>query len=123
MKVRPFVGLALGLALLAGCRQAQPLPERRLAVTVQPADLAPGSLVRVSAQPQPAATLVSVSGTVAVPGAWVMPFRWDAQQQAWVFRTQIPGLASIPAGEYTVKAWGRTADGRLYEGSAPVRFH
>jgi hypothetical protein len=123
--VRPrlLLALALGLGLLAGCSHAPVQPERRLILSVQPAELAPGMLVRVSARPEPDAALASVSGTVAVPGAWVMPFHWDAQQKAWAFRTVIPSLIAIPAGEYTVKAWGETADGRRYQGSTTVRFH
>jgi len=123
VKLRLWLALGLGLGLLFGCSQAKVQPERRLILDVQPAELAPGVLVRVSARPAPDAALVSVSGTVAVPGAWVMPFHWDAAQKAWAFRTVIPSLISIPAGQYTVKAWGETRDGRRYEGSTAVRFH
>lgn len=123
MRVRALLALPLALGLLVGCHQVKTQPERRMLVSVQPAELAAGSKVSVSARPQPAAVLVSVSGTVAMPGAWVMPFHWDARQQVWAFRTQIPALTFIPAGEYMVKAWGKTADGQLYEGSTLVHFH
>jgi hypothetical protein len=122
VRLKLWLALGLGLGLLFGCSKAQVQAERRLIIDVQPAELAPGMLVRVSAKPLPYAVLASVSGTVAVPGAWVMPFHWDAQQKAWAFRTVIPSLASIPAGQYVVKAWGQTLDGRRYEGSATVRF-
>ena len=71
MRPRLLLALALGLGLLAGCSHAPVQPERRLILSVQPAELAPGMLVRVSARPEPDAALASVSGTVAVPGAWV----------------------------------------------------
>jgi hypothetical protein len=115
-----FLALGLGAFLLGACHQVS--KENRLILTLTPDSLTPGTKVEVMAVPQVPVVLQSVSGTVAVTGAWVVPFAYDASRQAWIFKTIIPSMISIPSGKYEVKAWGLTAQGTRVEGSTIVNM-
>jgi hypothetical protein len=114
-----------GLALLAlagllqGCGGARPAaegPALILAVEpASPASLISGTIVKVSARPQPAAELAWVSGTVKVFGAKPLALK-KAADGSWGFKTMVPPLVTVPRGTYEIKAWGRTQDGKAVEG-------
>lgn len=126
--IRRFSGVALVaaalLAPLAGCHRVRPDMAVRpvLDISISPEILAPGAAVSVAVKPVPAVAMRSVSGTVAVMGAPVMPFSYDAARELWVFKTVIPTMVAIPAGAYTVKAWGLSAQGDKIEGSRQIRI-
>jgi hypothetical protein len=92
--------------------------ERTLELSVDPpspAQLDPGTLIRVSARPVPWASMLWVSGTVQIFGAPVGAFR-RAADGSWKFRTMVPPMATVPPGSYRIKAWGRTRDGAEIRG-------
>jgi hypothetical protein len=109
-----FTAVLAGAALfLASCHHLAG-HGRVFALSVSPAppaNLAPGTLVKVTARPEPPAEMVWVSGTVKIFGAPVLPFKRDPAGGTWSFKTVVPPLASVPAGSYEIKVWGRTASG------------
>jgi hypothetical protein len=114
-----LAALAAGL-LLSGCHQAKPGGPGVLLLKVEPTKFKPGAIVTVSAKPPQGSVLAQVSGTVAVMGAPTVPFQFDGVSKAWVFRTLIPDMVTIPPGDYQVKAWGADKAGRRYEGSTTI---
>ena len=111
--------LALGAFCLASCHAVK--TENRLILKVEPAELQPGVKLTVTAVPQPLAEMAYVSGTVAVSGAPVLPFKYNAAAKHWYFGMLIPALVSIPPGEYEVKVWGQSLAGARYEGRTTVK--
>jgi hypothetical protein len=82
-----------------------------------PAPLQPGTIIKITAVPQPAGEMAWVSGTVKVLGARVVAFKKDPQDGLFKFKTMVPPMADIPSGSYQVRAWGRSAAGEAVEGS------
>lgn len=80
-----------------------------------PAALASGMLVEIAAVPVPATEMQWVSGTVKIFRAPTLPFKKDAKDGLFKFKTMVPPMVMIPAGTYEVKAWGRTALGQDVE--------
>jgi hypothetical protein len=110
---------ALAACALAGCAGQQIAGNAPcLLLTVDPpspARLDPGSLVSVTARPEPPAAMQWVSGTVRILGAPVTDFRPRADG-SWGFRTMVPPMLSVPPGTYHIRAWGRTAAGEDLRG-------
>ncbi len=113
--------LGLGILALAGCARSRLGPHGPARVLVLKVDPAPpvhlmgGTLVQVSARPRPWAAMAWVSGTVKIFGAPVAAFK-PTRDGAWVFRTMVPPLFTVPAGVYRVQAWGRTRGGESVRG-------
>jgi hypothetical protein len=122
--LRPATGALLlaGLAVLAlaGCSRQQIAESGpRLVLSVSPPSpcrLDPGTLVSVTARPQPPVAMAWVSGTVRILGAPVTDFRLRADG-SWGFRTMVPPMVSVPPGTYHIRAWGRTKDGEALSGT------
>lgn len=111
---------ALACLALAGCHRQQVFAgvSRRLVLEVSPASparLDSGTIITVSARPEPWGAMQWVSGTVQIFGAPVTPFRL-AKDGSWTFRTMVPPMLSAPPGSYHIKAWGRTQDGQDVRG-------
>ncbi len=102
---------------LSACR---PRPDlRHLEISVRPAspaDLPPGTIVEIVAMPVPAGQMAWVSGTVKIFRAPVLAFKKSAVDGSFMFRTMVPPMATVPAGSYEVRAWGRTVAGEDVEG-------
>jgi hypothetical protein len=75
-----------------------------------PSPFDPGTIVSVTARPEPFVEMAWVSGTVRILGAPVAAFRRGADG-SWTFRTMVPPMVTVPPGTYRIKAWGRTLDG------------
>lgn len=119
MRRQALVAAVAGLLLAACAGHAPSADQPRLvlsALPAPPAELRSGMVVSVAAQAQPAVELAWVSGTVKLLGAPVLPMRLDADGRTWRFRTMVPPLVMVPAGDYQIKAWGRTRAGAPIEG-------
>lgn len=113
--------LALGVLLfVGGCHQAKPAAHK-LALSLDPPQLQSGVVLTLSARPEPPLELQWVSGTVEVMGAPTLPMSWDPEVQAWKFKSMVPPFVSIPAGTYTVRAWGQSSNGKRAEGELSVK--
>jgi len=111
--------LALAGLALAGCAHVPKGPAPALKISVEPAPptvLAPGTVVKIRAWAEPKAQLQWVSGTVKVFRAPVLAFKPEAGSLAWIFKTQVPPMTTVPPGRYQVKAWGRSVDGQDVNG-------
>ena len=111
------LGLAAAAALaLAGCHRGalKAGGAHTLVLSVDPPSPNPldaGTLVRVTARPEPKVEMAWVSGTVKIFGAPVAPFKRDREDGSWRFKTMVPPMVTVPPGTYQIKAWGRTVDG------------
>jgi hypothetical protein len=117
-----LLAAGLGVLALAGCQRGQIVGSRPSVLLVQmvpvsPARLDPGTLISVTARPEPPVAMAWVSGTVQIFGAPVAPFRRGADG-AWRFRTAVPPMVDVPPGAYGVKVWGRTLDGQELRGAS-----
>lgn len=120
MKYRCLAFALIGAVTLAalGCHSVG--PQHNLILSMVPAEMRPGQILVVTAQPVPPANLLWVSGTVNVMGFPDMAFSKDAKDGLWKIKTMIPIFTSVAPGDYEAKAWGLSKDGQRYDGTFNV---
>jgi hypothetical protein len=116
-----LLGAAFGILVLAGCSRQQVAagaPPRLLVGVFPPSPtrLDPGTLIRITARPEPSIAMDWVSGTVRILGAPVTAFR-RGEDGTWGFKTMVPPMVTVPPGTYAIKVWGRAHDGEALSGT------
>jgi hypothetical protein len=119
VRLAPLLGLLALLPILASCRSAAVVQDRRLILTLNPPELKAGEIIQVTAKPVPQTEMAWVSGTVKIMGAPVMPFKRDENGE-WSIKTMLSPLLTITPGSYQAKAWGDDKNGLRYEGNLSI---